>query len=138
MDEAKIPRIGCAVIIFKEGKVLLGERHKSHDKGSWGFPGGHLEYGETPEECAVRETREEAGVEINNLRRVSFTNDFFEEEGKHYVTLFFAADWLQGEPREVEPGTTGNWNWFEPGALPSPLMLSIRNLLEQGVYLSKA
>jgi ADP-ribose pyrophosphatase YjhB (NUDIX family) len=56
------PKVGVAAIIIKDGKVLLGKRKSAHGQGTWNFPGGHLEYGESWQDCAKRETMEEAGI----------------------------------------------------------------------------
>ncbi len=125
------PRIGVGVIIIKDKCVLLGKRKNSHGEGSWAFPGGHLEYGESPEECAVRETLEETGIEINNIRKGPFTNDFFAKEGKHYITLFMLADHVRGDPEIKEPHKCEEWRWFNWDALPEPLFLSLKNLKQQ-------
>ena len=53
------PQVGVGVLITKDDLVLLMKRQNSHGDGTWAPPGGHLEYGETPEECAMRETQEE-------------------------------------------------------------------------------
>ena len=64
----KKPKIGVGVIVIKENKVLLGKRKGSHGEGEYAFPGGHLEYMETIEDCARRETLEETGIKIKNIR----------------------------------------------------------------------
>ena len=56
------PRIGVVVIIKKDNKILFGKRKGSHGEGSWSFPGGHLEFNENIEDCAVREVLEETGI----------------------------------------------------------------------------
>lgn len=86
------------VIIIKDGKVLFGQRLNAHGAGSWSIPGGHLECNETWEDCGKRETKEETGLEIANLRFVAATNDMFKKENKHYVTIYLQADWLGGKP----------------------------------------
>lgn len=50
------PKVGIGVMIFKDGKVLLGKRKGSHGDGEYSFPGGHLNYMESFEDCAQRET----------------------------------------------------------------------------------
>jgi ADP-ribose pyrophosphatase YjhB (NUDIX family) len=56
--------------------------------GTIQLPGGHLEYGEDFTTCAARETLEETGLEVKPVKVVAVTNDVFEEEEKHYITLF--------------------------------------------------
>ena len=58
------PRVGVGLLIFKDGKVLMGKRKGAHGSGEHSGPGGHLEHLESIEECARRETREETGIEI--------------------------------------------------------------------------
>ena len=71
------PKVGVGVIIVKEGKILLGERKNAHGEGTWCPPSGHLELGESYEECAKRETFEETGLQIKNLQFITATNDIF-------------------------------------------------------------
>lgn len=131
MNEDKRPYIGVAVIVVRNDRVLLGKRKNSHGAGTWQFPGGHLEYGESIEDCARRELFEETGLSIVNLRMGPFTNDFFENEGKHYVTLFVIADHTTGEARLKEPHKCERWDWFRWWDMPTPHFLPIVNLLRQ-------
>lgn len=130
-SEQHQPKIGVGVILRRQGKVLLGLRRGSHGEGSWAFPGGHLEFGEKPEETAHREVLEETGLHINNVRPVMFTNDIFVSEKKHYVTLFVVADALDGEPKVLEPERCIRWEWFAWDTLPHPRFLAVEHLLEQ-------
>ena len=125
------PRVGIGVCVIKDGKVLLGKRKSSHGEGDWNFPGGHLEFGESWEECARRETLEEAGIEIKNIRFGAVTNDIFEKENKHYITIFIVADFDSGEVKVMEPDKCEKWEWFEWGDLPQPIFLPTRNLIKQ-------
>lgn len=126
------PKVGVGVIVRKDGKVLLGKRKNAHGDGSWSFPGGHLEFNEQVEDCAVRETEEEAGIAIKNIRKAAFTNDIFEKEGKHYVTLFVVSDFAEGQVKVREPDKCERWDWFTWDKLPRPLFVPIENLLKQG------
>lgn len=96
------PRVGVGVMIFKNGKILLHKRRGSHGEGEHSFPGGHLEYMESFEECARRETKEEAGIEIKNIR-FQYLANVKEYTPKHYVHVGLVADWLSGEPKVMEP-----------------------------------
>jgi 8-oxo-dGTP diphosphatase len=127
------PKVGVGVIVINGSKILMGKRKNAHGHGSWSFPGGHLELNETTEECARRETLEETGLKVKNIRIGTFTNDIFEKEGKHYITLFMLSDYdpSSGEPKVMELEKCEKWEWFEWDNLPSPLFLPIQNLLKQ-------
>lgn len=53
------PKVGIAVIVKRDNKVLLGKRIGSHGANTWAFPGGHLEFSEEFEDTATREVDEE-------------------------------------------------------------------------------
>lgn len=124
--------VGVGVLILKEGKILLGKRKGSHGSGTWSLPGGHLEFGESFEECCKREVLEETNLKVNNLTKLSFTNDIFEKEGKHYVTLFFITEDFEGDLKLMEPDKCERWDWFDLKELPSPLFKPLENLILEG------
>ncbi|UPR50700.1 NUDIX domain-containing protein [Vibrio cyclitrophicus] len=130
-------RVGVAAVILREGRVLLGERIGSHGAHAWATPGGHLEWGESIEECAKRETLEETGLVVSGFEKLSFTNDIFEKENKHYITLFVVASDVSGEPEITEPDKCKQWKWFKLDELPEPLFLPLTNLLSDPVILGK-
>ncbi len=113
-------RVGVGVMVFKDGKVLLGRRKNSHGDGEYAFPGGHLEYMETFEECARRETLEECGLEIENIRFLFLAN-VRQYAPKHYTHITVVADWKSGEPVVLEPDKRLEWAWFDVNNLPSPM-----------------
>ena len=119
MDGAR-PKVGVGLLVFKDDKLLLGKRKPGHMGGVYAGPGGHLEFGETFEECAVRETREETGIEIENIRLITVSNLLI-WEGKHYVDIGMAADWKSGEPQLMEPDKCEGWAWYGLDELPQPL-----------------
>ncbi len=114
------PKVGVGVMIFKEGKILLTKRKGSHGAGEHSSPGGHLEYMESFEECAIRETLEECGLKIKNIRFLYLTN-VMTYAPKHYVHIGFTADWSEGEPKTLEPKKADKWNWYPLDKLPEPL-----------------
>ncbi len=130
MDER--PRVGVGVIVMKDGRVLLGKRKGSHGAATWSFPGGYLEFGESPEDCAVREVAEETGIAIKGVTIETVTNDIFAEEEKHYITLFVKAEWAAGDVCVMEPEKCERWDWFSWDELPEPLFLPIQNLRAKG------
>ena len=127
------PMVGVGVIIRKENKVLLGKRKNSHGDGTWSFPGGHLEFGESIENCGKREVEEETGLIVTKFKKLGFTNDVFSENNKHYITLFLITDWEQGEPELKEPDRCEEWKWVSWDNLPRPLFLPVENLLKENL-----
>ena len=123
------PRVGVACLVTRHGRLLLLRRQRSHGAGSWSPPGGHLDFGESLEACAIRETMEETGLHVADPRFVAVTNDIFESDGRHYVTVWMRADADAGEPSVQDPAEAAEVGWFAPDRLPAPLFLSLANLL---------
>lgn len=128
-----IASVGVAVLIGKQGKVLLIKRRSSHGAGSWAPPGGHIDYGESVLECASREVKEETGLEIKNLKVLGFTEDIFEKEKKHYITIWVKADWASGEIRQ-DHEEFSEIGWFDRNKLPKPRVLFLRHYLEGKIF----
>ena len=124
------PKVGVAVFVLRDGKILMQKRKGAHGSGTWSLPGGHLEFGEAPEQAALREAREEAGITLTNIRAGPYTNDVFGPD-KHYITLFFIAE-ADGEPKLMEPEWSEGWAWHDWDMLPAPLFSPIVNLLKMG------
>jgi 8-oxo-dGTP diphosphatase len=125
-------QLGVGAVVLRGSEVLLGLRQGAHGAGTWAFPGGHLEFGESPETCAVREALEETGLHITPLRHAGFTSNLFSAEGKHYVTLFVVASCPVGEPEVLEPHKCVRWQWFAWSALPQPLFAPVASLVASG------
>lgn len=123
------PKVGIGVMIFKERKVLLGKRKGSHGEGSYAFPGGHLEYMESFADCAKRETAEETGMEITNVKFLRLMN-LKNYAPKHYVDIGLIADWKKGEPQIMEPEKCEGWDWYDIDNLPQPLFSTIPSYIE--------
>jgi 8-oxo-dGTP diphosphatase len=56
------PRVGVGLVVRREGDLFLVRRRGDHGSGTWSTPGGYLEFGEQPGDCAPRETVEETQV----------------------------------------------------------------------------
>lgn len=127
-----IVQVGVAVFVHKNGKVLIMRRQGSHGAGTWSVPGGHLEYGETVAECAVREVEEETGLRIKVSHSGAWTETVFQEEGKHYITLYVWAKDLgyDEEPKIMEPNKCSELMWANPSTIPEPLFPPLRNYIE--------
>lgn len=124
------PKVGIGVYIVKDDKVLLGERIGSHQANTFCAPGGHLEYGESWEECAKRETLEETGLRIENIRFMGITNDVMKEDKVHSVTISMLADWKSGEPKIMEPDKCLGWKWYSYDEIPERKSAFLASFLE--------
>jgi len=130
--EGQKPQVGIGVLVFRDGKVLLGRRKGSHGSGQYGGPGGHLEYMESPQECAEREIREETGITVCNIRFLCLTNLLKRYVPKHYIDIGMVADWESGElPDEpLEPEKCEYWDWYDLDDLPTPLFGAVGNYIQ--------
>src|SRR5687768_4772169 len=95
------PRVGVLAIARRGEKLLLVRRRNPPDAGKWGFPGGAQELGETVAAAAVRELREETGVEADPSGALDVV-DFIErdQEGRvrfHYALIAVLLDWRSGD-----------------------------------------
>lgn len=136
IKEAKArPLIGIGVAIFWQDHVLLHMRKGKHSPDVWAFPGGHLEFGETFAQCAMRETQEECGTDLRVKVPKFWTavNTVYEDENRHYVVIFMYTHHTGGTPRNMEPDKGDEWRWFDVRWLPSPLMMGIECLRDMGL-----
>ena len=131
---SEMPKVGVGIIITKGAHVLLLRRKYVHGAGSWSTPGGHLDFGESPEECAIREAKEETNVDVAKVMFRAITNDVFEAEGKHYITLWMQGAYAGGEPIVNAAYEMAEVGWFSWDALPRPLFLPFQHLLDGKCY----
>lgn len=132
MRSDKVIKVGVGLYILNDRKqVLLGLRKSPHGYGTWCPPGGHMEFGESNAEAAVREAKEETGLDISegHVRLAGVTNDYFKESNKHYITLNMVTCVCAGEPRVTEPDKCAEWRWFDVDKLPENLFLPTANFL---------
>ncbi len=127
------PQVGTAIIITRDNKVLLMKRKGPHGTGTWSTPGGHLDFSETPEQCAAREAKEEVGLDVVDIRFRAVTNDIFDATGKHYITLWMDGK-ATGEPIIAAEREVAEIGWFVWDALPQPLFLPLENLVKKNSY----
>ncbi|GAA5189579.1 nucleotide triphosphate diphosphatase NUDT15 [Ferrimonas gelatinilytica] len=126
VPECHRPKVGIGILVLRpDGKLLLGKRLGSHAP-FWSIPGGHLEAGETFEQCAIRELHEEAGLMIRGPKVVSVANNLrtFQQEGYHSVSVTLLAQLAESDPQYAtnrEPEKCEGWIWHDlTQPLPQP------------------
>ncbi|CAL5189381.1 unnamed protein product [Lathyrus oleraceus] len=133
------PRVAVVIFILKNRSILLGRRRSTVGDATFALPGGHLEFGESFEECAAREVKEETGLELgqNKIEYLTVTNNVFLDQPKkcHYVTVFMRVV-LDAEEKQVvqnmEPDKCYGWDWYEWENLPNPLFWPLEKMLKGG------
>ncbi len=97
------PKAAASAAIFRDdGQLLIGLRGKNPSRVVWSLPGGHIEAGETAGNAALREIREETGIEAELLGLVDINDVILRRpDGSlqaHYLLTIFYGRWLAGEP----------------------------------------
>jgi 8-oxo-dGTP diphosphatase len=145
-NEKKIG-VGFGIMLLKDGKVLLGKRHDDPAKadsqlegaGKWTLPGGKLHFGESFEEAAKREVKEETGIKLNDAEVIAVNNDVVETA--HFVTVSLLSEDFEGEAQIMEPDEITEWQWFNLENLPSPLYFptekTIANYQQKKFYIKQ-
>ena len=100
------PVLAASVAVIRDGRILLAARGKPPSEGLFSLPGGMVEVGETLAQAALRELREEVGVEAKLIGLIAPV-EFIERDEKghirhHVVIAAHAARWgLRANPRQV-------------------------------------
>jgi 8-oxo-dGTP diphosphatase len=130
MAESGLPRVGVGVLLVDaQGRVLLTLRNRPPELGHWSIVGGKLDFLETLEECAVREAREEVGVEVAIRSLLCVTDHCLPQENQHWVSPAYLAQILAGEAANCEPEKTAAVQWFALKDLPANLTMTARNAI---------
>lgn len=127
-------RVSVSVLVYKNNQLLLERRQYTHGANTWGPPTGHMDFGETPEQTATRETREETGVTIDNITFLTLTNDVFQGDNYHIITVWMEATYQAGEAKVLAKDEEDSVGWFTWDNLPTPLYLPFANLLDGNTY----
>jgi 8-oxo-dGTP diphosphatase len=126
-----VPRVGVGVLLVDDGsRVLLTLRILPPEAGCWSIVGEKLDYLESLEQCAVREAREEVGVDIAIRSLLCVTEHRLPLEHQHWISPAFLARVLCGTPSNCEPEKTQEVRWFPLAALPPNLTMTARNAIE--------
>lgn len=110
------PKLGAIAVVHHEGRFLLVKRKKDPNANTWGFPGGHVELGETALEAASRELTEETGVIAIAERYLTnvdvITHDTDGSVQFHYLLAVVICTYQSGTP--VAADDVSDAGWFTP------------------------
>ena len=107
------PFVAVGVVVFRDDSVLLIKRGKPPKLGQWSIPGGGQDVGETLQETAVREVREETGISVTNLQLVDALDLIDrDEEGHirhHYTLIDYTARYESGDIKPGDDAVDARW-----------------------------
>lgn len=113
------PKPCVAVMVVREGKILLALRGIEPAKGKWDIPGGFIEPGESAEQAAVREIFEETSLRVRIRAFLGSISDVYGERREPTLNLCFIAEILEGEPRPRSD--VAKLAWFCPDQAPAAM-----------------
>lgn len=116
---AATPKLGAIAVMQRNGKFLLVQRGKDPGRGLWGFPGGHVEFGETAQAAAVRELREETTVEAAAIEYLTCVDVI--GQGHHFLIAAVLCRYISGQARAMDDAADTKWVTLaelEAGDLP--------------------
>ncbi|MCB0210773.1 MAG: NUDIX domain-containing protein [Anaerolineae bacterium] len=90
------PKVTAAVMAEKDGRILMVRRTMEPERGKWCFPGGFMEIGETPQQTAIRECREESGYEVEISRLIDAF--YYEDYRGSGVLIMYKGKVVGGQP----------------------------------------
>ena len=119
------------LILMRDNSILLSRRYNTgYCDGSYSFPAGHLDGGETVKQAMVREAAEEIGVILKpgDLELVHVMNRKIPNNER--VDFFFTAKQWQGVPKNMEPERCDDLQWFELNNLPPNIIPYIKQAID--------
>jgi 8-oxo-dGTP diphosphatase len=106
------PAVAAGMVCFKDASVLLIRIGKAFGHGEWSIPGGHVEWGETTKDAAVRETLEETGITAEIVSMIEVVDAFMHNSkrvfinerpdivpDRHLVLVDYVGRWVRGDPQ---------------------------------------
>jgi len=110
-SETSAAVVGCLAVVRRGEQVLLVQRAKPPGVGKWGFPGGHLEPGETASACAVRELREETAIAADPVEILTAFDFSADGPGaaRQYRLIAVLCDWREGDGELLEDASALGW-----------------------------
>jgi len=113
-------------VIIEAGKVLLNREQKTDGTTRWLFPGGHVEVGENLEQACTREVKEEMGIDIKIIKKLSTT------ETEHLDIHYILHHYLAQRTGEIIPGSDiVEWAWHDINNLPDNCAPNVYQIIKE-------
>lgn len=107
------PKLAALAVVIRGEEVLLVRRRNEPDAGLWGFPGGHVDLGETVMDAAARELREETGVLARPVRYLTNVDVILRDSDGavrfHFLLAAVLCNYLSGEPLARDDVSEAGW-----------------------------
>lgn len=108
------PKLAALAVLLKEGNVLLVKRRNEPDAGLWGFPGGHVDLGETALEAAARELHEETGIIASPIRYLTNIDVIVRDQTAaiqfHFLLAAVLCEYVFGTPDAQDDVSDAQWH----------------------------
>jgi len=122
------PKVAAAVLVERDGRVLLVQRANDPFKGLWTLPAGFVDAGEDPAAAAARECLEEAGLAIHIIGIIDIRYGREHPRGSDFV-IIYRGEAAGGEIHAGDDASAAAW--FERGKLPELAFQSTKDILEK-------
>ncbi len=125
MEKYKQPKLTVDIIIeCGEGIILIERKNSPY---GWAIPGGFVDYGETVEQAALRESREETSLEVKNLKQFYVYSDPSRDSRGHTISVVFTGE-TDGTPKAASDAK--NIGIFTETTLPENIAFDHRRILD--------
>lgn len=110
---------GASVLPIKDGKVLLARRAHEPQKGAYDIIGGFMEADELPEAAAIREAKEETGLDIRITSLLGMYVDRYGEDGDYTLNIHYIGEIVGGEEKAMDDISSLEWIPIQDAPLDS-------------------
>lgn len=119
------------LILIKDDRVLLSRRFNTgYMDGHYSLPAGHVDEGETVEDCLVREVKEEIGISVKK-KDIKLVHVMHRKENDIRLDFFYMVGGYKGEIKNMEPEKCDDLKWFELNKLPKNILPYIKQAIEE-------